>query len=129
MSINVYGRESDRDKVGRELSNKDLFLQHPDSCRAGVKYDNPHILRLDGMDETDTDEEDEEDVTEEDVAETTPEQEEGLRETLDEVFNSLTRGDHLRQLGGSETLNRTLYQSVTNYLTPSALGWKLICAI
>ncbi|KAE8323577.1 SNF2 family N-terminal domain-containing protein [Aspergillus sergii] len=110
VSINVYGRESDRDEVGRELSNKDLFLQHPDGCRAGVKYDNPHILRLDGMDETDTDEEDEEDVTEVDVAETTPEQEEGLRETLDEVFNSLTRGDHLRQLGGSETLNRTLYQ-------------------
>ncbi|OOO13417.1 SNF2-related protein [Aspergillus oryzae] len=110
VSINVYGRESDRDKVGRELSNKDLFLQHPDGCRVGVKYDNPHILHLDGMDETDTDEEDEEDVIEVDVAETTPEQEEGLRETLDEVFNSLTRGDHLRQLGGSETLNRTLYQ-------------------
>ncbi|EIT73865.1 helicase-like transcription factor HLTF/DNA helicase RAD5, DEAD-box [Aspergillus oryzae 100-8] len=129
VSINVYGRESDRDKVGRELSNKDLFLQHPDGCRVGVKYDNPHILHLDGMDETDTDEEDEEDVIEVDVAETTPEQEEGLRETLDEVFNSLTRGDHLRQLGGSETLNRTLYQSVTNYLAPSALGWKLICDI
>ncbi|KAB8276548.1 SNF2 family N-terminal domain-containing protein [Aspergillus minisclerotigenes] len=110
VSINVYGRESDRDKVGRELSNKDLFLQHPDGCRVGVKYDNPHILHLDGMDETDTDEDDEEDVIEVDVAETTPEQEEGLRETLDEVFNSLTRGDHLRQLGGSETLNRTLYQ-------------------
>ena len=128
VSINIYGREFDRDKVGRELSKMDLFLQHPDDCRVGVRYDNPHILHLEGMDETDT-EEDEEIVTEVEVSETTPEQEEGLRETLDEVFNSLTRGDHLRQLGGSETLSRALYQSVTNYSAPSAIHWNLICAM
>ncbi|OGM50785.1 putative helicase [Aspergillus bombycis] len=108
VSINVYGRESDRDEVGRVLSLKGLFLQHPNDCRVGVRYDNPHILRLDGMNETDT--EDEEDVTEVEVVETTPERDEGFEETIAEVFNSLTRGDHLTELGGSETLNRTLYQ-------------------
>ncbi|KAB8254841.1 SNF2 family N-terminal domain-containing protein [Aspergillus pseudonomiae] len=107
VSINIYGREYDRDEVGRELSKKDLFLQHPDDCRVGIKYDNPHILRLDGMDETDT--EDEEDVNEE-VSETTPERDEGFGETMAEVFNSLQRGDHLTELGGSETLIRTLYR-------------------
>ena len=111
VSINVYGREYDRDEVGRELSKKDLFLQHPDDCRVGIKYDNPHILRLDGMDETDT--EDEEDVNEE-VSETTPERDEGFGETMAEVFNSLQRGNHLTELGGSETLIGTLYPSVAN---------------
>ncbi|KAE8382709.1 P-loop containing nucleoside triphosphate hydrolase protein [Aspergillus bertholletiae] len=114
VNINVYGRRSDRDKVGRELSKRDLFLQHPDDYRVGVEYDNPHILRLDGMDDTgpedEEDEEDEEDITEVEESETTSERDEGFEETIAEVFNSLTRGDRLTQLGGSETLNRTLYQ-------------------
>ncbi|KAF5860074.1 hypothetical protein ETB97_002035 [Aspergillus alliaceus] len=79
VNINVYGRNSDSDRVGRDLSKKGL-LQHPDGFPAEVE-----------------------------VLDTPPERDEDFEETIAEVFNSLRRGDHLTRLEGSETLNGALY--------------------
>ncbi|KAB8227019.1 SNF2 family N-terminal domain-containing protein [Aspergillus alliaceus] len=106
VNINVYGQNSDSDRVGRGLSKKGL-LQHPDGFREEVIYHNPQLLRLSGMDDTDTEEEEE--AAEVEVLDTPPERDEDFEETIAEVFNSLRRRDHLTRLEGSETLNGALY--------------------
>ncbi|KAL4918898.1 SNF2 family N-terminal domain-containing protein [Aspergillus aurantiobrunneus] len=129
VNINVYGLESDRDQVGRELSRSGLFLQVPDVFRANVRYDNPHMLRLDGMDETDTDTE------EEDAAEVEPEGEEvevlserdgDFDEIMAEVFGSLRRQEGLNRLEGGENLNGRLYphqEEALDFMTQRETGY------
>uniref|UniRef100_A0A093VGA7 Putative SWI/SNF-related matrix-associated actin-dependent regulator of chromatin subfamily A member 3-like 1 n=1 Tax=Talaromyces marneffei PM1 TaxID=1077442 RepID=A0A093VGA7_TALMA len=107
VDVNIYGPEASRDRVGKYLSDKGLFLQPPNERRRGTRYDNPHILQLDDLGGSDT----EEDNSDSDVAssDASSEQNEDFQETIAEVFNSLTRSDDLRGVRGSEGLNRTLY--------------------
>ncbi|KAL4796131.1 SNF2 family N-terminal domain-containing protein [Aspergillus venezuelensis] len=112
VNINVYGLEANRDQVGKELSEGGLFLQVPDMIRPNVAYDNPHILRMTGMEESDTEEEDEEEVAAEPEEETVgsqPERDADFEETIAEVFSSLRRQEGLTRLEGGENLNSTLY--------------------
>lgn len=44
VSVNVYGPACDREAVGTELGNMDLFLQRPDYHPPGYIYNNPHYL-------------------------------------------------------------------------------------
>jgi hypothetical protein len=109
VNINFYGLNSYRDQVGKELSDKGLFLQLPDVGvrRPGIMYDNPHILRLDGMDETDTEvEEDADGLRQVDSPE---ESEEEFQDTITEVFSALRRGEGLKRLEGSENLKKALF--------------------
>ncbi|KAL4786745.1 SNF2 family N-terminal domain-containing protein [Aspergillus varians] len=124
--INVYGLGSDRDQVGKELSRSGLFLQVPDVCRLGIKYDNPHMLRLDGMDETDTEGEEaaEADLDPEE-ANTSPEQDNGFDETIAEVFGSLQRQEGLNRLEGGEDLSSTLFphqEEALDFMTQRETG-------
>ncbi|KAL4928301.1 SNF2 family N-terminal domain-containing protein [Aspergillus undulatus] len=112
VNINVYGLESNRDQVGKELSGSGLFLQVPDISRPNVIYDNPHMLRMGGMEESDT--EDEEEAAEiepevEVVGDAQPERDADFEETIAEVFDSLRRQDGLNQLEGGENLSGSLY--------------------
>ncbi|RHZ55951.1 hypothetical protein CDV55_101568 [Aspergillus turcosus] len=105
VKINFYGLKDSRDRVGKELSDKGLFLQCPnvDTRRPGVTYDNPHILQLDGMegmDETDTEEE-EEGATSSPEVDSPQESDEDFQETIAEVFRSLRRGEGLNRLEGA----------------------------
>ncbi|KAL4871331.1 hypothetical protein BDV12DRAFT_164112 [Aspergillus spectabilis] len=110
VNINVYGLKTNRDQVGRKLSSQGLFLQAPDICAPGIKYDNPHILRLEGMDDTDTEEEEEETAeAEPEEVEALPEANKDLEETMADVYSSLRRQDGLNRLGGGEYLNKALY--------------------
>jgi hypothetical protein len=115
VNINFYGLKDSRDRVGKELSDKGFFLQWPnmDTRRPGVTYDNPHILRLDGMDGTDEtateDEEDAEDATSSPEVDSPQESDEDFQETIAEVFRSLRRGEGLNRLEGSDNLNRALF--------------------
>ncbi|KAL3477940.1 SNF2 family N-terminal domain-containing protein [Aspergillus californicus] len=123
VNINVYGLDSQRDEVGKELSGKGLFLQAPDACRPGVSYDNPHILRMDGMDETDSEEEEE--AAEVEVVETSPERDEDFEETIAEVFRSLRRADGLHRVEGGDNLNRALYphqEEALDFMTQRETG-------
>ncbi|KAF3400768.1 putative SWI/SNF-related matrix-associated actin-dependent regulator of chromatin [Talaromyces pinophilus] len=108
VDVNIYGPEASRDRVGKYLSDKALFLQPPNEKRREARYDNPHILQLDGLDESDTDESDSDSVAASSNA--SSEQNQDFQETIAEVFNSLTRSDDLRGVRGSEGLNRALYQ-------------------
>lgn len=107
VNINVYGKASDRDKIGKELSDKGVFLQAPDHYRPGMKYDNPHILRFDGMDESNTDEESE--IDNEVSLEPPSSQDEEFDETIADVFSSLRRGQGLNRLEGSNKLKVNLF--------------------
>jgi hypothetical protein len=49
VEINVYGPEVDSDKIGRKLSKSGNFLQQPRFGAGGMKYVNPHILRMPGF--------------------------------------------------------------------------------
>ncbi|EED22940.1 helicase, putative [Talaromyces stipitatus ATCC 10500] len=108
VDVNVYGSEASRDRVGQELSKKGLFLQVPNERRKGTRYDNPHILQLDGLGESET----EEDESKNDAGSSIvpSEQNEDFQRTIARVWNSLTRSDELRGVRGSEGLNRALYQ-------------------
>ncbi|KAK6073666.1 transcription termination factor 2 (SNF2 family domain-containing protein) [Seiridium cupressi] len=46
VRVVVYGVSSEKDEVGRFLSNADLHLQHPlaTECDCQAEYDNPHYL-------------------------------------------------------------------------------------
>jgi hypothetical protein len=115
VDVNVYGADGSRDKVGRELSKKGLFLQEPDVRRVGTRYDNPHLLRLEGMDDGESEEEGEGDGVEGEgeaevgEEESLPERDADFDETIAEVYRNLRRGDGLTRLEGGENLSKALY--------------------
>jgi hypothetical protein len=108
VDIHVYGLESLRDQVGRQLSKGNLFLQHPDMCRLGIRYDNPHILRFDEIEDSDVEEETNaaEDEGETDVS---FECDAEFDETIATVFQSLRRPDKLNRLKETGNLIGSLY--------------------
>ncbi|KAL5335300.1 SNF2 family N-terminal domain-containing protein [Aspergillus crustosus] len=110
VNVNVYGPESTRDDVGNQLSSHGLFLQAPEFCPPGMGYDNPHILRLEGMEETDTEEEESQIAEPEpEEVEVPPETDKDLGDTIEEIFSSLRRQEGLNRVGGGEGLKRPLY--------------------
>ena len=48
-SINLYGEPSLAKKVGRLLTERRQFLQHPDSVDVGISYENPHYFMAPGI--------------------------------------------------------------------------------
>ncbi|KAL2845415.1 SNF2 family N-terminal domain-containing protein [Aspergillus pseudoustus] len=118
VHVNVYGGEGVRDLVGKELSKKGLFLQEPDVRRVGTRYDNPHLLRLEGMEELESEGEEEEiedtgegleGEGEGDKEGTPPERDTDFDETIADVYRSLRRADGLTRLEGDENLSKALY--------------------
>ncbi|KAL3466537.1 SNF2 family N-terminal domain-containing protein [Aspergillus heterothallicus] len=112
VDVNVYGFGGSRDRVGRELSRKGLFLQEPDVRRVGTRYDNPHLLRLEGMEEGESEEEVEggEEGEDDGEKEGTPAERDGdFEETIADVYRSLRRADGLSRLEGGENLSKALY--------------------
>jgi hypothetical protein len=108
VDVHVYGLETLRDQFGRQLSKGNLFLQHPDMCRPGIRYDNPHILRFDEIEDSDVEEETDaaEDEGEADVS---FECDEVFEETIASVFQSLQRPDRLNRLKETGNLIGSLY--------------------
>lgn len=50
VSINIYGCQEVMQEVGKRLSKEQIYLQHP-SHLDDVKYSNPHVFVLPGMDQ------------------------------------------------------------------------------
>ncbi|KAJ0423898.1 SNF2 family N-terminal domain-containing protein [Aspergillus carlsbadensis] len=121
VDVNVYGAEGSRDQVGKVLSKNGLFLQEPDVRRVGTRYDNPHLLTLEGMEEGESEEEgdgvdadvDAEAGTEAEVEpgeeEASPERDAEFDDTIAEVYRNLRRGEGLTRLEGGENLSKALY--------------------
>jgi SWI/SNF-related matrix-associated actin-dependent regulator of chromatin subfamily A3 len=104
VQINVYGPQTNVAAIGREFSQHKIYLQRPDHVRGGTGYDNPHVLKL-----TDHQHPVPEIVV--DVEEQVAERTAGdtlLKETIKDVYSSLTRNNHLRVLEGDERLKTPL---------------------
>lgn len=104
VNINVYGPRESCQEVGRYLSSQKLYLQRPDKLRAGSAYENPHVLSFADMQISSY--ENQFDVggnraPKLDDAET-------FRETISNVYSSLTRGAKLNKIEGDHRLKRSL---------------------
>lgn len=103
VQISIYALPSIAQDVGRELSKMKIYLQRPDYIRGGAAYDNPHELKLvhrpssgiDPMIQA-------EDISSEKVASET------LKQTIADVYSSLTRDKNLKGLEGDERLKTRL---------------------
>lgn len=111
VQVNVYGPPTAAHNIGRELSQQNLYLQHPAHVRDSCRYQNPHILTLPGFhfSTSETAIPAEETVLEKPSIQT-------LKSTLQDVYLSLTRGHNLRGLEGDERLNTPLLLYVTTSL-------------
>lgn len=49
VEINIYGPEAESGNIGKKLSKSGNFLQQPRFGGGGMKYVNPHILRMPGF--------------------------------------------------------------------------------
>jgi hypothetical protein len=108
MDLHVYGLKSLRDQFGKQLSKGNLFLQHPDMCRPGIRYDNPHILRFEEMEDRNVEEETGA-ADDEGEADVSFECDEDFEKTIENVFQSLRRPDKLNRLKETENLTVSLY--------------------
>ena len=103
VQVNVYGPSAAADEIGRELSQHKLYLQHPAYIRDGARYSNPHMLTLPEFEGSMT-------VTRPVLEETVPENPSlrTFKNTIQDVYSSLTRDRDLSGLEGDERLNTTL---------------------
>jgi SWI/SNF-related matrix-associated actin-dependent regulator of chromatin subfamily A3 len=105
VQINIYGPRKIAHEIGRELSQAKLYLQCPDYVRGGVNYDNPHMLKLEGdQGQLPVTSVNEEEVVVEQTADET------MKETIAEVFSSLTRDKNLQGLEGDNRLKTQLLE-------------------
>jgi hypothetical protein len=103
VQINVYGTLAASKAVGRELSQRRIYLQRPECVRSGVSYDNPHVLKLGDYKATKV-------IQTSDVIEPTVKKVTGhvVKETITNVYSTLTRGQHLEALEGDRRLRTPL---------------------
>ncbi|CAI9627663.1 unnamed protein product [Alternaria burnsii] len=103
VQVNVYGPSAAADEIGRELSQHKLYLQRPAYIRDGARYSNPHMLTLPEFEGSMT-------VTRPVLGETVPENPSlrSFKNTIRDVYSSLTRDRDLSGLEGDERLNTTL---------------------
>ena len=96
VNINLYGPQTSSKDVGDELSKYKIYLQRPDYIKAGLEYDNPHVLKLAGfqlsfnhqLEELRENGQDKNDLQKAD----------DFKETISTIYSSLTRNSKLVSL-------------------------------
>jgi SWI/SNF-related matrix-associated actin-dependent regulator of chromatin subfamily A3 len=106
VNINVYGSPDDSKHVGRHLSTKKVYLQRPDQLRPGSVYDNPHFLRVPGIQESTIYHKLEERST--GASRSGIDDIERFQKTVSDVYASLKRGSGLKRLEGDNRLKTRL---------------------
>ncbi|KAE9374274.1 hypothetical protein N431DRAFT_213326 [Stipitochalara longipes BDJ] len=105
VNINIYGPRNSCTEVGRHLTSQKLYLQRPDKVRPGTTYENPHYLAFADMQISNV-------QNQFDVgtnrAPRLDDDAEKFKETISNVYSSLTRGDNLNQVEGDRRLTTTL---------------------
>jgi hypothetical protein len=107
VNINVYGPKESSKEVGRHLTMEKVYLQRPDKLRAGTTYENPHILAFKDMqisslqNQFDVGSSREGQLKLDDDAEK-------FKETISNVYSSLTRGANLNKVEGDRRLKTKL---------------------
>ena len=102
VQINIYGPRAIADAIGKELSQKKLYLQTPVYCRPDAKYHNPQFLNIVVPQASHP----EEKLKSEECA--APYVVISLKETVNEVFSELTRNLGLREFDGDQRLRTPL---------------------
>jgi SWI/SNF-related matrix-associated actin-dependent regulator of chromatin subfamily A3 len=103
VQISIYGPRHIAQEIGKELSQRKIYLQSPDYVREGIEHDNPHVLKLSNRQYSSAD-----------VLNIVAEKplgtaaDELLKETIVDVYSSLTRDQHLQGLEGDERLRTSL---------------------
>jgi SWI/SNF-related matrix-associated actin-dependent regulator of chromatin subfamily A3 len=95
VDINVFGPKSDGAVIGKMLSDGKIWLQKPDFSQKGVEYENPQFLKLEGFEEQQGDQQPLELASSQKRLE---KDDEKFKETLEDVFNKLTRSDQLQRV-------------------------------
>ncbi|RAR10299.1 dna repair and recombination protein rad5c [Stemphylium lycopersici] len=105
VQINVYGPRTGAKEIGKELSDRKLYLQRPTHRRYGSEYENPHILHIPGFESLGSESAIplEEIVPQKATSKT-------LKNVVDDVYSTLTRNNDLQGLEGDERLNTSLLQ-------------------
>lgn len=98
VSVNIYGPPEEADDVGSKLSEHKLWLQKPDNMIRDVEYKNPQFLDFEGLDLTLLDKPME--LMERGRPKPRTE-EQHLRETVTQVYNSTRRQEGLTQIAVS----------------------------
>ncbi|KAF2630454.1 hypothetical protein BU25DRAFT_335088 [Macroventuria anomochaeta] len=103
VQVNVYGTRAASKAVGRELSQRKIYLQRPECVRNGAVYNNPHFLKLGDHEATVS-------VPTSDVVEPIVEKITGqvVKEAITNVYCALTRGQNLVALEGDRRLRTPL---------------------
>lgn len=104
VNINIYGPRESCQEVGRHLSGQKIYLQRPDKLRVGSTYQNPHVLSFADMQISSH--ENQFDVWSNKA--TGLHDAEKFKETVSNVYSSLTRGANLSKIKGDRRLKRTL---------------------
>ncbi|KAF3053370.1 hypothetical protein E8E11_011721 [Didymella keratinophila] len=104
VQINIYGSPTASKAVGRELSQRKIYLQRPEHVGHGVTYDNPHVLKLGNYKPNESVQSS--DVVVEPAIERTTSQ--VVKETVTNIYSALTRGQHLVALEGDRRLRTSL---------------------
>jgi SWI/SNF-related matrix-associated actin-dependent regulator of chromatin subfamily A3 len=104
VNINVYGPRESGKEVGNHLTSHKLYLQRPDKLRIESKYENPHVLAFSDMETSSF--ENQLDVGSNRAPKLDDTQK--FRETISNVYSSLTRGANLNKVEGDHRLKATL---------------------
>jgi SWI/SNF-related matrix-associated actin-dependent regulator of chromatin subfamily A3 len=104
VNINVYGPRESSKEVGNHLTSHKLYLQRPDVLRTGSKYENPHLLTF--LDMQISSFENQLDVGS--IRAPKLDDTQKFRETISNVYSSLTRGANLNKVEGDHRLKTAL---------------------
>ncbi|PMD49328.1 uncharacterized protein K444DRAFT_622885 [Hyaloscypha bicolor E] len=104
VSIHIYGPRESKEDIGSHLTNQKLYLQRPDKLRVGATYENPHFLSFADMQISSF--ENQLDVGNNRAPKL--DDPDKFRETISNVYASLTRGANLNREEGDRRLKTTL---------------------
>jgi SWI/SNF-related matrix-associated actin-dependent regulator of chromatin subfamily A3 len=104
VSIHIYGPRESKEDIGNHLTNQKLYLQRPDKLRVGATYENPHFLSFADMQISSF--ENQLDVGNNRA--TKLDDPDKFRETISNVYASLTRGENLSREVGDRRLKTKL---------------------
>lgn len=104
VHINIYGPKDTAEEIGRHLSLHKNYLQRPDVSRRAIVYDNPHVFKFSGIQLPDS--ENRVEVGKQRLS--ANDENKQFQKTINDVYASLTRGNHLNQVQGDDRLRTTL---------------------
>ena len=106
VNVNVYGARTAARRIGQEMSSHKIYLQRPDYIRPNIAYDNPHVLKLVNFQPSIVNHTT--DVQEETQPESEAQKTEAFKETISNIYSSLTRNQSLVGIEGDDRLKTKL---------------------